>query len=193
MASKYRDQQKRAAMEMLAIGDSVALVHDTTGIPERTLRRWGRKVRRGSNGQMAEKTFAAANGQRPNEPDRAFTQSAVNKLDSETAHSTDEMSGDDYEDYAYIREKLMQYARGLAGDLRPEEVDGNRRTLALSRILDRIRLLDQILPDQTSENVKRAEFYYDGGVHDRPPWRNESRDEPRRAQEDDLPGRDELK
>ena len=189
MASKYRDQQKRAAMEMLAIGDSVDLVHNSTGNPERTLRRWGRELRHGSNGQMAEKTFAAANGQRPNEPDKAFTQPAVNMLDSATAHNRDEMSGADYEDYTHIRQKLMQVARGLARDLRPEEADGNRRTLALSRILDRIHLLDQILTDQTSENGKRVEFYDDGGVHDHTPWRSEPHGEPRRAQEGDLPGR----
>ena len=49
MPSNYTDQQKSAAMEMLAIGDNIAFIHYSTGIPERTLRRWRQKRHEQSN------------------------------------------------------------------------------------------------------------------------------------------------
>ena len=64
----------------------------------------------------------------------------------------------------------MKYARKMAADLRPDDPDSNRRTLALSRILDRIQWLDEILPDRIPERTIRFEYYYDGQVQEHPPW-----------------------
>ena len=46
----------------------------------------------------------------------------------------------------------------------------NYRVIALSRLIDRIVLIDQIFPDQTPEKVVRFEFISDGKVSSTPPW-----------------------
>ena len=62
-------------------------------------------------------------------------------------------------------------ARQMAADLRPNEPDTNRHTLALARVLDRIQWLDEkVLPDRIPEQTIRWEFFYDGQVHEHPPW-----------------------
>ena len=81
----------------------------------------------------------------------------------------------------------MKYARQMAADLRPNEPDSNRRTLALARILDRIQWLDEILPDRIPDKTVRWEFLYDGKLHQHPPWHDASDGEPRTSLEDLLP------
>ena len=136
MPSKYSDQQKREAVEMLEIADDIAFVHDSTGIPKRTLRRWRQNLRQDPNGQTAEKTFNSSAGQ--------------STIPAKT----------DIEDFTYIRGQLMKYARQMASDLRPGDVESNRRTLALSRVLDRIQQLDQVLPEKAKQQA-------------RPPWQDD--------------------
>ena len=162
MPSKYSDQQKREALQMLEIGDHIGYVHYATGIPERTLRRWRQELPEQPNGQMAEKTLPADTDRRPTE--------------ETDANETAEPPNTDIEDFTYIREQLMKYARQMAADLRPNEPDSNRRTLALARILDRIQWLDQILPGRIPEQTIRWEHYYDGVVQEHPPWHDASDD-----------------
>ena len=52
----------------------------------------------------------------------------------------------------------MNYARQVADSLSPDQVDVNRRTLALSRVLDRIELLDLTLNELQPK--------------ERPPWQD---------------------
>ena len=175
MPSKYSDAQKQEAIEMLKIGDEIAFVHYSTGIPERTLRSWRKQLRTDqSNGQMAEKTISTA----------AIWQSEANtptEADPMPAHSdsdeNDNSTNTDVADFSFIRDQLMKYARQLAADLRPDDPDSNRRTLSLTRILDRIQWLDQILPDRIPEQVIRFEHYYNGSVHEHPPWYGASKTE----------------
>ena len=158
MPSNYTDQQKSAAMEMLAIGDNIAFIHYSTGIPERTLRRWRQKRHEQSNGQMAEKSFSPTTDPWPET--QAYAGDRQHQSDTD---QTDISTGSDYEDFTYIREQLMQYAREMARNLQPGDPHSNRRTLALSRILDRIQRLDRILPDLIPEQSDDQE---------RPPWQD---------------------
>ncbi len=154
MPSQYTDQQKSAALEMLSIGDEISFVKYSTGIPERTLRQWRQNLREQSDCQIAEKTFPAATGLRQE------TEAPDNQQhNADTDQDGDNSTNTDYEDFNYIRKQLMKYARQMARDLRPAESDSNRRTLALSRVLDRIQLLDQILPEQAKKRM-------------RPPWQD---------------------
>ncbi len=166
MPSKYSVQQKAEAMRMLEIGDHIGYVHFTTGIPERTLRDWRKKMRDRSDCQTAEKTFPSAAEWRQDEE----------TIVDEKSQLTDASEPDntDIEDFTYIREQLMKYARQMASDLRPNEPDSNRRTLALARILDRIQWLDEILPDRIPERVIRHVFHYDGKDQNHPPWHGAS-------------------
>ena len=174
MPSKYKDAQKQQALEMIKIGASISSVHFSTGIPERTLRTWRKKLSDQANGQMAEKTFSTAAsrqsethepGQEPPKDDTDNNEDANNKAE------------DDHADFAYIREQLMKHARHMAADLRPGEPDSNRRTLALSRILDRIQWLDELLPGRIPDQTIRFEYFYDGEVQEHPPWHGASETE----------------
>ena len=174
MPSQYSDAQKQEAMEMLKIGDEIAFVHYSTGIPKRTLRSWRKQLTDQSDCQMAEKTISTA----------AIWQSEANtptEADPMPAHSdsdeNDNSTNTDVADFSFIRDQLMKYVRQLAADLRPDDPDSNRRTLPLTRILDRIQWLDQILPDRIPEQVIRFEHYYNGSVHEHPPWYGASKTE----------------
>ena len=68
----------------------------------------------------------------------------------------------------------MDHAQKLAKNLNPDDPDINRRSLALSRILDRVHQLDIMLPDLKPEQVLRIEYTYEGLVHNTPPGIAES-------------------
>lgn len=88
----------------------------------------------------------------------------------------DEDENDNYDDFRKVRDILMSHAQRLAESLNPDDADINRRSLALSRILDRIHQLDAMLPDLIPEQIIRHEFVYDGMVHDKPPWERTEED-----------------
>ena len=76
-----------------------------------------------------------------------------------------------FEDFRKVRDILMNHAQQLAVNLQPDDPDINRRSLALSRILDQVHQLDKILPDlNPDQQVVRHEFVYGGMVHNVPPW-----------------------
>ncbi len=199
MPKKHLKEKRLDALELLSYGQSVSTVHYATGIPLRTLYNWQAKLKQKHDRQMAQKNSQIA-AKPPQEPDSCHIPAASRQLASDTRHidsttdrhlpndcHSDEPSGiivppekdapeeqdqtdTDYEDFTYIRDQLMTYARQMAADLRPDDSDSNRRTLALSRILDRIQWLDQILPDRIPEKTIRFEYYYDGQVQEHPPW-----------------------
>ena len=88
----------------------------------------------------------------------------------------DDEPADNYGDFRKVRDILMKHAKYLATNLKPDEPDINRRSLALARILDRVRQLDAMLPSLMPEQVLRHEFVYDGMVHDKPPWQRTEED-----------------
>ncbi|MCY4071574.1 MAG: hypothetical protein OXG60_09745 [Chloroflexi bacterium] len=168
MPSKYTDAQKQEALGMIKLGDSISFVHFSTGIPERTLRSWRNELRQQANCQTAEKTFSAA----------ACRQSGAGAPTQDQPGNQDEHEeNDDYDDFVYIREQLMKHARQIAADLQPDELDSSRRILALSRILDRIQWLDEVLPGRIPQQTIRVEHYYDGEVQEHPPWHGISQTE----------------
>ncbi|MCE2473129.1 MAG: hypothetical protein J4G18_14820, partial [Anaerolineae bacterium] len=82
----------------------------------------------------------------------------------------EEDSESDFEDFRKVRDILMKHAHRLAANLRPDDPDINRRSLALSRVLDQIYQLDEMLPDLNPEKVIRFEYTYNGSVYNVPPW-----------------------
>lgn len=143
MPRRIPAETKREAIGMLQIHDDISLTHYLTGVHRRTLRHWRQELRQRQNGFLSEKTFTS---------DRKRTENVISDRKPPAAVQTDALLDDkadvsDYENLAHIRGKLMNYARQVADDLNPEQPDANRRTLALSRVLDRIQLLDQTLPE----------------------------------------------
>lgn len=90
----------------------------------------------------------------------------------------DDENSNDYESFKKIRDRLMQHAQTLADDLLNNPENVNLQTLALARILDRIMQLDELIPNHNPERVIRFEYVYEGSVHNVPPWRTASADDP---------------
>ncbi len=81
----------------------------------------------------------------------------------------DDDAANDYDDFRKVQEILIGHAQQLAVNVKPDDPDINRRSLALSHILDRIHQLDAMLPSLIPEQVMCWEFVYDGMVHNKPP------------------------
>ena len=80
----------------------------------------------------------------------------------------DEESEGEFKDFRRVRDLMMKNALHLATNFNPDAPDINLRSLALSRMLDGIHHLDQILPNLNPEQLVRFEYVYDGMVHDKP-------------------------
>ena len=170
----FTPDAKQQALELLRQGESVATVQFITGIKPRSLQRWRKALHEKDDIGLSQKSFACDSAvttkadDSPAEPNNNAT-----PADEPDAKDTVK-NPDDHADFTFIREKLMTYARAMAANLAPDDPDINRRTLALTRILDRIQWLDQILPDRIPERVIRFEHYYDGEVQEHPPWHGAS-------------------
>ena len=162
MPRKYPDETKRQAIGMLETHADISFVHYSTGVHRRTLRRWHDELRKQQNAFMSEKVSASDIKRTQNINNLGLSQIADQSSHAK-ADLSDASTNAEYDDFTYIRDQLMQYARQMAGNLRPGESDSNRRTLALSRILDRIHWLDQILPAKIPEQDQAQE---------RPPWQD---------------------
>lgn len=149
MPSQYSDLQKQHAMSMLAIGDDIGFVHNSTGIPERTLRLWRKQLNEQPDCQIAKKPSFPPIGQ-------SWAPYAYPAGQNEFApiDHADSATYSDLENFTYIRGQLMAFARAMARDLRPLEPESNRRTLALSRVLERIKWIDSFLPDLVKEEER---------------------------------------
>ncbi len=179
MSKRYTDEEKRDAITKIIVYDDIAFVQNVTGIPERTLRHWRQELREQLNDFVAEKDFDSATKRQQStnsttnaEPDDTPDHNETAQQPPKEPDNNKKTYEKDFEDLTFIREQLMVFARQMATSLRPEEPDSSRRTLALTRILDRIQWLDQILPGRIPEpqHVTRFEYSYGGGIHDKPPW-----------------------
>jgi len=171
----YTDQDKQQARRLLIIhsGD-VGIVHQLTSIPKRTLYEW----RATWDDQydlfyeaFAQKIVAYADANKP----ALAHQNPTTANDADSAQPTDSFA-----QFTQLREILMEHIMTLANNLLIGDNYINHRVIALSRLIDRIIQLDNILPDQNPEKVIRIEYFYDGVVQDNPPWKgasNETDDE----------------
>ena len=177
MPRKYPDETKRKAIGMLETHPDVSLIHYATGVHRRTLRRWRDQLQSNQQAYVSEKVFAS---------DTKRTQSADDTALSQTADASDKPANSELDDFTYIRDQLLQYARQMAGDLRPGATDSNRRTLALSRVLDRIHWLNQVIPSierrLADERLKPWKYARDGFSTLQPTWWEESDED----EEDDV-------
>ena len=247
MPKKYPKEERRAALGYLSMySGNIDTVHQITGIPHRTLRRWRKQMeakvarrqritsdadtKRSLTPQSGQLTVispdfrskqrdpAAATdtsrtqpqrpavatdttGTQPQRPaditDTTGTQ-PHDAPDRSFAAPPDERSnrgvpgraypypvGEEpepepdprYAEFQHLRDLLMQYAKELAANLKPDDPDISQRTLALTRILDRLQRLDEMIPEANHRDVIRFEYVYDGMVHIRPPWEEASEEE----------------
>ena len=80
-----------------------------------------------------------------------------------------------YAEFRNLRDLLMQLTKELAANLKPDDPDINQRTLALTRLLDRLQRLEELIPPASHGDIIRFEYVYDGMVHNKPPWQERAR------------------
>jgi hypothetical protein len=170
---KYTDQDKQQARRLLLIhnGD-VGVVHQLTHIPKRTLYDW--RIAWDDQYDLffeafAQKIIAYADAKKQTQ----LIASPITADDSESAQPDDSFA-----QFTQLREILMQHVMTLANNLLIGDSYVNHRVIALSRLIDRIVQLDNILPNKNPEQVVRFEYYYDDAVHDVPPWEGASTYQP---------------
>lgn len=180
---KYTPEDKKIVRRLLLLhGGEVGVVHQLTGIPRRTLYDW--RAEWDDDYELyldafAQKILARANAkegvQHPSNPDVARDSASAQALDP-------------FAQFTQLREILMGHVMTLARNLMFDDSAVNQRAQALSRLIDRILLLDDILPSKNPEKTIRLEYYYDGAVQEHPPWHGASTGEgPIRSVENYLP------
>lgn len=183
MPKRYAPAQRQEALRLLAFQhDSVPIVHQLTDIPRSTLYHWRNQEFSNKTDSIGQENIPYPIGgvqqTDPPEPPPSPDPPPPNEPSAGVPGRTypyppedDESDAEqNLEDFRRVRDILMNHAQQLAENLKPDDPDINRRSLALSRILDRIHQLDDMLPSLIPEQVMRWEFVYDGMVHDRPPW-----------------------
>lgn len=186
MPKRYTPTQKQEALRLLHLHDNrISTVHSLTGIPTSTLHDW-RKQRLDENPDASgQKKFPFPPDIRKNAdpspppepaPPAAEPKAGVPGKSYPYLLEDDDQPADNYTDFRKVRDTLMKHTKYLAENLKPDEPDINRRSLALGRILDRVKQLDAMLPSLMPEQVIRFEYVYDGMVHDKPPWERTEED-----------------
>ena len=193
----FSDSEKRDAMDLLDIHDDINTVHLLTGINQRTLRRWRKKLRR-QNATLSEKGIPMSD-KRTKSANLPTIQQQYNNLmptptpsiqppaKANAARKDSEKAEEDLKRLRYIRDQLLEFSCKLAGDLDPDDPDVNLRTMSLARTLDRVYWLDQNLYDGDDEADEsgnaappnRIEYVYEGQASEHPPWHSAWEEEPR--------------
>ena len=160
----YTADEKRLVRRLLLLhSGNVTLVHQLTGFPRRTIQYWRQLWDDDYDlytDTFAENLLARAKAK------AAFQSPSSHNDDSDSAIAQTE---DSLAQYAQLRDKLMEHATTLANNLVLGDGFVNQRVHALTRLLDRVLSLDEILPDKTPEQTVRFEYYYDNAVHDKEP------------------------
>lgn len=189
----YTQLEKRDAMDLLEIHDDISVVHMLTGIHQRTLRRWRKKLRRRQNVTLSEKDISLSAKRTKSDKVQTMPQPPVvpAKIPRDlpppagAANAEAEQARENFQSLLHIRDQLIRVSRQLADNLEPDDPDINLQTMALSRILERAHWLDETLyPSDELEDESdiaaqpnRIAFVYDETDHERPPWHNASEHE----------------
>jgi len=161
----YSPDEKQLVRRLLLVhnGD-VAIVHQLTGFPDRTIRHWRRQWDDDydflSNGIAKNLPLPATAN---HSPKHASSPDILS--DSAFAENTNSIA-----ELTQLRQTLMEHATTLADTLLTDDGLIHQRVQAFSRILDRVLALDAILPAQPPnafsepqpQQTIRHEFYYDG-------------------------------
>ena len=204
MPRTHPRHKKRDVLELLALDLPIHLIQARTGIAQRTLYRWKKQMRKKQQRQMAKKDAAfvaklsqnsdfchkwqprpASKGPDPCQkvpPDD--DQLAHNDLPDPHA-SQSAISNED--DLKFVRSQLMNVVRDIAAGLEHNSPDLNTHSLALSRLLDRIKWLDQLI--ELEESKADAKPVTEAVSHDFPGWLRlppHRNDEQRAAEEAEI-------
>ncbi len=158
MSRRYTHQEKTLALQRLDDNfGNVSLTAIQTNISKRTLQEWRneRRVMAFQSGQpdpetlLREKNIAQQQQQNP-----------------------DPLSYKEENEYAFIRNRLLQHIHAMLENLVDEPDSAHLRVMALTRLLDRVIKLETQVQFHRHEQVIRFEYSYDNAIHSVPPWLN---------------------
>lgn len=213
MPRTYPKHKKLDALELISYGLPIPVIQTRTGIAPRTLYRWKRQLQQKLQRNMAEKDapFMAKTSQNRDSCHKTAdhchkTDCHCHKTDhhchknlpidagmtqNDPAHQARSESAISSDDLSFIRAKLMNVVREITNDLDHSGADINTRSLALSRLLDRIQWLDQLIEQQASQAGAQPESepVPEAETHDFPGWlrpRAHRSDEQRAAEKAEM-------
>ena len=162
----YTPDEKTLVRRLLLIhAGNVPIVHHLTGFPKRTIHNWREQWDDDYElytDALAQNLVARANALSASQ--RAPNQDSDS--DSALAQTENKLA-----QYAQIRANLMNHATTLSNNLALGDDHVNQRVHALSRLLDRLLVLDELLDDREEyDRTIRFEHVYEGHVFDKPPW-----------------------
>ena len=162
----YTPDEKKLVRRLLLIhAGNVPIVHHLTGFPKRTIHNW----RQQWDDDYELYTDALAQNLVSRASALAAAQPALNSDSASVSASA--QTENQLAQYAQIRANLMNHATRLSNDLALGDGDVNQRVHALSRLLDRLLDLDEILDDHDqADQTIRFEHVYEGHVFHKPPW-----------------------
>lgn len=166
----YTNLDKQTVRSLLILhGGDVGVVHGLTNIPRRTIYNW--RIEWEDDYDNYFDLLAQKISNRADAAERAET--LRQSLPDDDSDPEDPRQS--FAQLAQLREILMEHLMTLSTNLLTGDEQVNQRTIAITRLLDRVLQLDDILPDRNPEKVIRFEYYYDNAVHDLPPWHGEPR------------------
>lgn len=161
----YTPDEKKLVRRLLLIhAGNVPIVHHLTGFPKRTIHNWREQWDDDYElytDALAQNLVSRANA-------LAAVQSAPNAdkdLDAASARTENSSA-----QFAQIRDNLMNHATALSCNLALGDDLINQRVHALSRLIDRILALDEVIGDRETEQTIRFEYSYGDEIYDSPPW-----------------------
>ena len=177
MPRKHPRHKKRDVLKLLALDLPIHVVQARTGIAQRTLYRWKKHMQKKQQRRMAKEN-AALLAKSPQNSDfcHISTQSChktapggvqLIQNDLPDPHNSESANGNE-KDLRFVRSQLMTVVRDIAAGLDHNSPDLNTHSLALSRLLDRISWLDQLIEREESEAL--TEPVTEAVNHDFPGW-----------------------
>ena len=161
----YTDDDKKLARRLLLIhAGNVPLVHHLTGFPKRTIHNW--REQWDDDYELYTDTLAQNLVSRANAL-AAAQRAPIPDADSDSTSAQAEKA---LAQLAQIRANLMRTAMSLSNNLDLGDGFVNQRVHAVSRLLDRVFALDELIGDRQPEHTIRVEHLYDDGIHENPPW-----------------------
>ncbi len=161
----YTPDEKKLVRRLLLIhSGNVPIVHHLTGFPKRTIHNWREQWDDDYElytDALAQNLISRANAL------AASQQAAIAGAVSDSASAQNENS---LAQFAQIRANLMQHATTLSNNLALGDDHVNQRVHALTRLLDRVLDLDELLGDQQPQQEINFGYEYGDQIFDKPPW-----------------------
>jgi hypothetical protein len=177
----YTQQEKYAAVTWARALGSIEMASKETGIPERTIRRWREQEKRSG---IQFEPGVKKGAQQKEAPAKSWPEKNIPSWPDNSAAESDPAPDDQPLTAATLLPRLrtvhtsiMASIERLASGFDPDDPDINHRAIALTRLLDRVFVLnDHIskLDSKFGSRTYRIEYRYpDGAIHKYPPWMSE--------------------